>query len=89
MQPRESTRISSGDLIVNQWGGVISWTVHQRWKGGGGETMRPDANRSKVILALKQAIEATFDEGKWLELGYMVGKEEMISRHPRLLRSLE
>jgi hypothetical protein len=51
--------------------------------------MRADANRSKVILALKRAIEATFDEGKWLELGYLVGKEDLISRHPRLLRSLD
>ena len=51
--------------------------------------MRADANRSKVIVALKRAIEATFDEGKWLELGYLVGKEDLISRHPRLLRSLD
>lgn len=51
--------------------------------------MRPDADRRKMILALKRAIVATFDRGKWLELGYLIGEEDLISRHPRLLRSLE
>jgi hypothetical protein len=50
--------------------------------------MRPDAPRNKIVLALKRAIEATFDEGKWLELGFLIDKERMISGHPRLLRSL-
>jgi len=50
--------------------------------------MRPDANHGKVILALKRAIEATFDQGKWLELGDLIGKVDIISGHSRLLRSL-
>lgn len=50
--------------------------------------MRPDVNRGKVILALGRAIVATFDPGRWLELGYLIGKQDLISRHDRLLRSL-
>ena len=50
--------------------------------------MRPNAPRSKIILALKKAIEATFDEGRWLELGYMLDKADLVEGHDRLLRSL-
>jgi hypothetical protein len=50
--------------------------------------MRPDVNRGKLILAIKRAIEATFDNEKWLELGYLIGKADLISKHDRLLRSL-
>lgn len=50
--------------------------------------MLPNANRNKAILALKRAIEATFDDGKWRELGYLTDSIELIEGHPRLLRSL-
>ena len=50
--------------------------------------MKTDANYNKAILALKRAIVATFDDGKWRELGYLTDSIEMISGHPRLLRSL-
>lgn len=50
--------------------------------------MKADANRNKAILAIKRAIVATFDDGKWRELGYLTDSIEMISGHPRLLRSL-
>jgi hypothetical protein len=48
----------------------------------------PGANRNRTILALKRAIEATFDDGKWRELGYLTDNIEIIEGHPRLLRSL-
>lgn len=51
-------------------------------------SMKPDANRSKAILALKRAIEDTFDEGKWVELGYLTDSLDIIEGHARLLRSL-
>lgn len=41
-----------------------------------------------MILALKRAIEATFSDGKWLELGYLTDTIDIIKEHPRLLRSL-
>jgi len=97
MVPESAPRIGS-PLSVEPRPGVILCVVDPRQKGrstramvgeDGGETMRPDASRNKVILALKRAIEATFDEGKWLELGYLIGREDLISRHPRLLRSLQ
>jgi len=50
--------------------------------------MKPDANRSKAILALKRAIEDTFDDGRWLELGYLTDSVDIIQGHPRLLKSL-
>ncbi len=50
--------------------------------------MKIDANHNKAILALKRAIVATFDDAKWRELGYLTDSIEMISGHPRLLRSL-
>jgi hypothetical protein len=50
--------------------------------------MKTHANYNKAILALKRAIVATFDDGKWRELGYLTDSIEMISGHQRLLRSL-
>src|SRR5574341_2319537 len=50
--------------------------------------MKANANYNKAILALKRAIVATFDDGKWRELGYLTDSIERISGHPRLLRSL-
>ncbi len=50
--------------------------------------MKADASENKAILALKRAIVATFDDGKWRELGYLTDTIERISGHPRLLRSL-
>ena len=48
----------------------------------------PNANFNKVIVALKRCIVETFDDSKWLELGYLTDTEQLISNHPRLLRSL-
>lgn len=45
-------------------------------------------SRNKLILALKNAIEQTFDESDWKELGYNTDTHEWIANHPRLLRSL-
>jgi hypothetical protein len=50
--------------------------------------MKTNVNYNRAILALKRAIVATFDDGKWLELGYLTDSIEIISGHPRLLRSL-
>ena len=44
--------------------------------------------RSLAILAIQKAIEATFSESDWKELGYLTGTYEWIDSHPRLLRSL-
>lgn len=50
--------------------------------------IRPDCAPDKVVLAVVRAIQATFDEGRWRELGLIVGKSKLIENHPRLLRSL-
>lgn len=50
--------------------------------------MKPEPDRNKVILALKRAVEATFDREKWMELGYLTDSIGIIEMHPRLLRSL-
>jgi len=52
------------------------------------EHVKANPNPNKVILALKRAIVATFDDGKWRELGYLTDSIEVISGHGRLLRSL-
>ncbi len=54
-----------------------------------GAAMKPDANRNKVVLAFKKAIEATFDEAMWIELGYLTDSADAITSHRRLLRSLD
>lgn len=46
-------------------------------------------SRNALILAVKAAIEATFTETDWKELGYLTDTIEWISRHERLLRSLK
>jgi hypothetical protein len=50
--------------------------------------MKPEANINRVILGLKRAIEKKFDKEKWLELGYLTDSIDLITNHPRLLRSL-
>ncbi|HHW40228.1 MAG TPA: abortive infection family protein [Syntrophomonadaceae bacterium] len=50
--------------------------------------MKPNPDRNKVVLALKRAVEATFDREKWMELGYLTDSIGIIEMHPRLLRSL-
>lgn len=50
--------------------------------------IKNNAPKNKLILALKRAIAATFDDGKWRELGYLTDSIEIIEGHPRLLRSL-
>jgi len=49
---------------------------------------RHDFNGDKAILALQRAIKAMFDDARWHELGYLVGKHEVVAGHGRLLRSL-
>jgi hypothetical protein len=51
--------------------------------------MRSGFNRDKATLALQRAIKATFDDSRWHELGYLVGKHDVIVDHERLLRSLQ
>jgi hypothetical protein len=50
--------------------------------------MKDGFKADKAILALQRAIVSTFDDGRWQELGYVLGEHEAIVRHPRLLRSL-
>lgn len=50
--------------------------------------MSEDPHRNKKLLALKRAIEATFDDARRQELGYLTDTVELITQHPRLLRSL-
>lgn len=44
--------------------------------------------RNQVILGVQKAIEATFTESDWKQLGYQTGTQDWIAKHPRLLRSL-
>jgi hypothetical protein len=41
-----------------------------------------------AIVALQKAILATFDQGRWEELGYHLRKHDVVVGHSRLLRSL-
>jgi hypothetical protein len=50
--------------------------------------VKPNADRNKIILALKRAIVAKFDYAMWQELGYLTGSTGIITGHSRLLRSL-
>lgn len=42
----------------------------------------------KIFVALKRAIEKTFDSARWRELAYLVGNANAVEGHSRLLRSL-
>lgn len=44
--------------------------------------------RNQIIIGIKNAIHATFDESMWKDLGYRTGTQDWIASHPRLLRSL-
>jgi len=50
--------------------------------------MKRGFSHDKAILALQRVIKATFDDGRWQELGYLIGKHHVIEGHGRLLRSL-
>lgn len=45
-------------------------------------------DRRKKILVFANAIEKTFNDSDWVELGYLTGTDKWINKHPRLLRSL-
>jgi hypothetical protein len=47
-----------------------------------------DYDLGKRILALRERVVAHFDTGDWEEVGLLTGYSDLISRHPRLLRSL-
>ena len=42
----------------------------------------------KRILSLRERVVADFDAGDWEEIGLLTGFSDLMSRHPRLLRSL-
>ena len=45
-------------------------------------------SRNKLVLTFKKAIEDTFDESDWKEMGSKTDIHEWIANHPRLIRSL-
>ena len=47
-----------------------------------------DYELGKRILALRERVVADFNAGDWEEVGLLTGYSDMISKHPRLLRSL-
>lgn len=47
-----------------------------------------DYDLGKRILALRERVVAEFDAGDWEEVGLLTGHSDLISGHPRLLRSL-
>ncbi len=52
-------------------------------------SMRVNAEPNDVLRALGKAIEATFARGDWLDLALLTDTEQVVTRHRRLLRSLE
>lgn len=47
-----------------------------------------DYGLGKRILALREKVIAEFNAGDWEEVGLLMGFSDLISKHPRLLRSL-
>jgi len=47
-----------------------------------------DYELGKRILALREKVVAEFNAGDWEEVGLLTGFSDLISKHPRLLRSL-
>ena len=47
-----------------------------------------DYELGKRVLALRERVVADFDAGDWEEIGLLTGNSDLISKHPRLLRSL-
>lgn len=50
--------------------------------------MNPNTNPKKVVLALKRAVEATFTNNNWEELGLATDCDDIINSEYRLLDSL-
>ncbi len=51
--------------------------------------MKDGFSTDTAMVALQKAILATFNSGKWEELGYRLQKHDIIVGHSRLLRSLQ
>jgi hypothetical protein len=49
---------------------------------------RPDAPHNLVKLVVGRCLIAQMDYGRWIELGLLTDTSDVITRHPRLLRSL-
>jgi hypothetical protein len=51
--------------------------------------MRADAKSNDIVRAVVNAIEATFDRSRWMELGLATDSLDYITNHPRLLRGVD
>ena len=47
-----------------------------------------DFELGKRILLLRERVVAEFTSGDWEEVGLLTGFSDLITKHPRLLRSL-
>ena len=82
---RQIARIERGSVFSKP----VRYPTSKRFPVPAVETdMRDGFDTDKAILALKRAMEATLDDGRWQELGYLLGKAVVVQEHPRLLRSL-
>jgi hypothetical protein len=50
--------------------------------------MTTNREQARAILELANQIEVIFTQSDWIELGYLVGENNLIEGHSRLLRSL-
>jgi AbiJ N-terminal domain 5/Abortive infection C-terminus len=56
---------------------------------GNPKPANPEQQRRRLmIVAMKRAVEETFDASKWTELGLLTNSADVLSNHPRLYRSL-
>lgn len=51
--------------------------------------MSLDLNQQKQLLAIKAVVVEKFTPGNWTELGILTGCGNEVSKHPRLIRSLD
>ncbi len=64
--------------------GSFDWTPYRHERRTDPELQR----RDWILVALKRAIEQTFDKSRWIELGHLTHSTELLENHHRLYRSL-
>lgn len=78
---------SDGRTLLDPKGGLVL-VMHRNEKLHEAILRFGGRDRGRLIIALKEAICATFGPSEWKELAYLTGTEEYVRGHSRLLRSL-
>lgn len=81
-------------IVLRAWQKMVKWirgSSRERAprKGTQMETILNQSDINRIMVAIHNAIVASFDKGDWSALAFQTDTLRWVERHPRLLRSLD